>query len=146
MDNRRLRLALLLIPLALAASSPLASAGNFVVIVNGANPVASLPSAEVSRIFLRKVLAWPGGRAVSPVDLVEESPVRDAFSRALHGRSAAATKAYWQKMIFSGRDVPPPEKSPAEVLSFVRSEVGAIGYIPPGIPLGDDIHVLRVTP
>ena len=56
-------------------------------------------------------------------------------------------KSYWQKMIFSGRDVPPPEKgSPDEVVAFVRSHGGGIGYVPAGTVLGAGVKVLVVKP
>ena len=54
----------------------------------------------------------------------------EGFSKSIHGKTAAAVKSYWNQQIFSGREVPPVEKkSDAEVLSFVRSTPGAIGYV-----------------
>jgi len=140
-----LLLSILLLPLLPGSSLPAAGAEGFVVIVNTANPVASSSAGEVSRYFLHKSLQYPNGRPVSPVDLTEDSPVRDAFSRVIHERGTAAIKAYWQQMIFSGRDIPPPEKSAAEALDFVRANLGGIGYVAAGTPLGDRIKVLRVT-
>jgi len=36
------------------------------------------------------------------------------------------------QQIFSGRDVPPPQKSEAAVISFVRSNENAIAYVSAG--------------
>lgn len=130
---------------AVGAAGSTGSDTGFEVIVNSANPVSSLPADEVSRIFLHKAQVWPNGVHMMAVDLPEESPAREAFSRAVHARSTAAVKAYWQRMIFSGRDLPPPEKSSAEVLGLVRGNPGGIGYLPPGTPLGDGVRVLRIT-
>ena len=116
----------------------------YVVIVNAACPVVSLPADEVARMFLHKTTLWPNGARVVAVDLPEDSPVRDSFSRTIHRRGVAAIKSYWQKMIFSGRDVPPAEKSGAEVLQLVRSDAGAIGYVAAGTPLGEGIRILKV--
>jgi hypothetical protein len=137
-----LSLLLLILPGTLPAA---AGAEAFLVIVNAANPVASLPAAEISKYFLHKSLQFPSGTRVAPVDLTEDSSVRDAFSRVIHEKGTSAIKAYWQKMIFSGRDIPPPEKSPAEALSFVRANVGGIGYVAGGTQLGDGVKSLRVT-
>ena len=146
MNRRQPILLLVLLVVAVAAAGPpLRAEPAFEVIVNAANPVNSLPADEVSRIFLHKALVWPNGVHMMPVDLPEDAPARDAFSHAVHARSAAAVKAYWQRMIFSGRDLPPPEKSSAEVLSLVRADAGGIGYLAPGTPLGDGVKVLRVT-
>ena len=41
--------------------------------------------------------------------------------------------AYWQTLVFSGRDVPPVVRhSDEEVLSFVRTQPGAVGYVSAG--------------
>jgi hypothetical protein len=61
-------------------------------------------------------------------------------------KSVSSIKAYWQQQIFSGRDVPPPEKqSEAEVLEFVRSNATAIGYVSPVAVLPRGVRVLTVT-
>ena len=135
--------------LALAAGTPrpAAAAGDFVVVVNAANPQAALPAAEVSSMFLQKTHKWESGERVKAVDLPETSPARESFSKAIHGRSTAAVKAYWQRMIFSGIDAPPPEKpSAAEVLAYVRANPGAIGYVPAGTQLPEGVKPLKVAP
>jgi len=138
-------LSILLILLS-GVAGPLA-ADSFVVIVNDTEPVSSLSPQEVSNLFLRKLAKWPDGTNVVPVDLDEGSPARVSFSRSVHGKNVGAIKAYWQKMIFSGRAIPPPEKrSPAEVVAFVRSQRGAIGYVPQGTPLGPGIKTLTLAP
>jgi hypothetical protein len=39
-------------------------------------------------------------------------------------------RSYWQQLIFSGRDVPPPElDSDADVVKYVSKHAGAIGYV-----------------
>ncbi len=135
--------------LALTAGTPrpAAAAADFVVVTNGANPQAALSAADVSNLFLQKTRKWESGERVKAVDLPETSATRESFSRAVHGRSTAAVKAYWQRMIFSGIDVPPPEKpSAAEVLAYVRANPGAVGYVPAGTPLPEGVKALRVTP
>lgn len=134
--------------LALAAGAPLpAAAADFVVVVNAANPQASLPAAEVSNLFLQKTHQWGSGERVRAVDLPEASPARESFSRAIHGRPTSAVKAYWQRMIFSGIDTPPPEKpTPADVLAYVKANPGGIGYVPAGTPLPDGVKALKVAP
>lgn len=119
----------------------------FVVVVNAANPASAMSAEELSNVFLKKMQRWPQGYEVMPVDLTEESRVRESFSRAVLKKSTAAVKAYWQKMIFSGREVPPPEKaSGAEVVAYVRANRGAIGYVAADAPLGSGVKVVRVAP
>jgi ABC-type phosphate transport system substrate-binding protein len=103
----------------------------FKVIVHASNPVKQLSKQELSQLFLKKVKQWKDhNETVLPVDLVDDSPVRQKFSEAIHGREVASIKAYWQKQIFSGRGVPPEEKkSDEEVLKYVSENPGAVGYI-----------------
>ncbi|HEV8579025.1 MAG TPA: substrate-binding domain-containing protein [Thermoanaerobaculia bacterium] len=122
------------------------AADPFVVIVNAANPVSSITVQDLSKAFMKKATRWPDGVEILPVDLKEQSAVRESFSRLIHEKSTSAVRAYWQKMIFSGREVPPPEKATsAEVLAFVRSNRGAVGYLAAEAALGDGVKVVRVT-
>ena len=107
-----------------------AQAASYKVIVNNSVSVSSLSKKAISDLFLKRATKWESGAAVTPVDQLDSSNAREGFSKAVHGKTAAAVKSYWNQQIFSGRDVPPVEKkSDAEVLSFVRSTPGAIGYL-----------------
>lgn len=107
-----------------------AQAASYKLIVNNSVSVNSLSKKAVSDLFLKKATKWESGAAVTPVDQLDSSNTREGFSKAVHGKTAAAVKSYWNQQIFSGRDVPPVEKkSDAEVLAFVRSTTGAIGYV-----------------
>lgn len=107
-----------------------AQAASYKLIVNNSVSVSSLSKKAVSDLFLKKATKWESGAAVTPVDQLDSSNTREGFSKAVHGKTAAAVKSYWNQQIFSGRDVPPVEKkSDAEVLAFVRSTTGAIGYV-----------------
>jgi ABC-type phosphate transport system substrate-binding protein len=143
---RALLLSALLIQL-LASGRPSAAQEGVVLIVNSANPAASVSREELSRIFLKKTAQWPDGTRAEPVDLAASSSVRGRFSQAVHGKDTAAIKAYWQKMIFSGREVPPAElASAAEVVAFVASHRGGAGYVAEGTSLGDRVKAIRLAP
>jgi ABC-type phosphate transport system substrate-binding protein len=125
----------LLISMILAAAATPA-APPFTVVVNDANPISSLSEDEVSDLFLKKTSRWKDGSLVLPVDQGEDSHVRERFNHEVHRKSAAAVRAYWQQRIFSGRDVPPPEKrGDAEVIAFVRNNAAAIGYVSATAPV-----------
>lgn len=60
----------------------------------------------------------------------EGAAIRESFSRVIHGRSANQIAAYWQQQIFSGRNIPPEQRSSDdEVIAYVSSTPGAIGYV-----------------
>ncbi|MFP3940568.1 MAG: hypothetical protein ACLF0P_09705 [Thermoanaerobaculia bacterium] len=129
-------LAAALVLAALAGPTVSAQEVELRVIAHPDAPVDRIDTGALSKIFLKKTERWEDGSRIFPVDQVESSPVRQAFSREVHGRSVAAIEAYWQQRIFSGREVPPPEKvSDREVVEFVRATPGAIGYVAAGTPL-----------
>lgn len=127
--------------IALLAQAPL-----FKVVANASNPATSLPAAEVSKLFLKKVDRWEGGFRVSPVDQQPDSRARVDFSRAIHRKDVDAIRKYWRKMAFSGMGTPPPElESDAAVLDFVAHNVGGVGYVAASTALVDRVKVLKIT-
>lgn len=102
----------------------------YVLIVNNANPTASASRRFVGEAFLKKTTRWPDGEVIRPVDQAQDSGVRRRFTEDVLNRSVAAVRSYWQQIIFSGRDLPPPELgSDAEIVKFVAKHPGAIGYV-----------------
>jgi ABC-type phosphate transport system substrate-binding protein len=126
----------LLLALAVSAAAPALGDDGFVVIVHPSTSVAELSRRDVSGLFLKRVSHWPSGAEVAAVEPPERSPARDRFCRVVHGKSVAAVKAHWNRMIFAGREVPPIEKdSDAEVVAFVQRTPGAIGYVAAATPV-----------
>lgn len=140
------RLVVSLFAMIAATASPLLAqdAMPFVVVAHPSVDVDSLSAKEISDLFLKKAIRWRDGTEVVPVDLPSDSRVRASFSEAIHDREVSAIKSYWQRQIFSGRAVPPVEKtSEDEVLDFVRSRRGAIGYVSAEAPV-EGLRRLRI--
>ena len=118
----------------------------FRVIVHSTNPVATLARDEVSKMFLKKIVAWHSGQPVVPVDQGEDAEVRRLFSKGMLGKDVAAVKGYWQQAIFTGRSFPPVEKgSDADVAAFVAANPNAIGYVSGAAALPSTVKVLKVA-
>ena len=131
------------------SSTPAAAADEgFQVVVNVANSTTSISPKNLSDCFMKEAntYTWISGQYVVPVDQPATSETRQKFSKAIHGRDASAVKNFWQRQIFSGRAVPPAEKgSDAEVLEFVRTNPGAVGYVSAEANVGDGVKVLEIT-
>lgn len=111
----------------------LQAAEGFRLVAHTSVPTRTLSREAVAQIFTKKSVKWQDGSRVTPVDLPVDSKTRESFSRSVHGKSSVAVDAYWQKQVFSGRDLPPLTKaSDSEVLAFVGTMPGAIGYVSPG--------------
>lgn len=116
-----------------------------VVVVNVANPVRTLTRERLSKIFLREVIAWDDGSEILPVDQIDKSSAHAEFARQVLGRSVITLKRYWQERIFSGNESPPPDRvTDGDVLTYVRSNPGAIGYVLEGQDLGPGVKAVVV--
>ena len=123
-----------------------ATAQGFKVVVNEANPSDTISMQQLENIFMKKTGTWRNGQPVIPVDQPASSSTRHGFSNVIFGRDTNAIKSHWQRQIFSGRGVPPPEKaSDNEVLAFVRVNSGAIGYVSSDADVGSGVKVLEIT-
>jgi ABC-type phosphate transport system substrate-binding protein len=119
----------MLIGLTLGLASGAASA-DVVAVVSAKSPVTALSKAQVTDIFLGKASRFPDGSQAIPIDQAEGSAVRDEFYDKVAGRSAAQIKAYWSKIIFTGRGQPPPSVSNnVEMKKRIGQNPAAIGYI-----------------
>ena len=138
----------LLFALASLLTAPAPSpAQDFSVIVNVSNPVSTLSKDEVAKLFLKKTVSWGSGQTASPVELPPSAKVRELFAREVLNKSVAQVRSYWQQQIFSGRDVPPPEKpSEDDVLAFVRANPNAIGYVSRSANIGRGVKVISIAP
>lgn len=100
------------------------------VVVSSKSSAGSLTAAQVSDIFLGKSSSFPGGGAAVPIDQSEGSAVRDEFYTKVTGKSAAQVKAYWSKIIFSGKGKPPKDVADSGAVKKQLAEnPNAIGYI-----------------
>jgi ABC-type phosphate transport system substrate-binding protein len=117
----------------------------FVVMVNIANPVRTLPVADLRRIFMKQMRMWPHGESIVPVDWDATSPMRESFSQQVLARSVREMADYWvQQAVTQGLTPPSTQRSSRALLRFVGSVAGAIGYVPPG-EADDTVAVIKIT-
>jgi hypothetical protein len=116
-----------------------------VAVVSSRSAVTTLSKNEISDIFLGKTARFPDGSAAVPVDQTEGEAVRDEFYATFAGKSVAQVKAYWSKIIFTGRGQPP--RAVANSLAMKKLLMGnpaAIGYIETKL-LDDTVKAVKVT-
>ena len=100
------------------------------VIVSAKNANSVIDADTVSRIFLGKSKSFPDGSDAIPVDQPEESAIRTEFADKVLGKSASQLKAYWSKLVFTGKGEPPKVvESSAKVKALVAENPNLIGYI-----------------
>ena len=124
-------------PALLCAAALLCSLGmsgsawaDVVAVVSAKSPVAALTDSQIADIFLGRVHRFPSGITAIPLDQADGSAVRTAFYSKYAGKSPAQIKAFWSKIVFTGRGQPPREVAgDSEMKKRIAANPAAIGYI-----------------
>ena len=118
---------LLIALLGITLSAP--AFADIVVIVNPAN-ASEVTTDDVERLFLGKKNKFANGNKAVPFYLAQGHDAREEFNNKALGKSSSQLKAYWSKLIFTGKGTPPDALGNVEdVLAKVASDPEAIAYI-----------------
>lgn len=99
------------------------------VIVHPSNNNA-LDEATVAKIFLGREKSFADGKSVVPVSLGESAAASTAFNDTVLKKSSSQLKAYWSKLVFTGKGTPPKEiTSDEEMIKLVATNPSLIGYV-----------------
>jgi ABC-type phosphate transport system substrate-binding protein len=100
------------------------------VIVNKKNPVNDISAVKLAQIYKGMASFWPDGKKITPVEMSNTHPLAVEFTQKVLRMSLEMKQKMWVTKIYSGQATPPRHfKETNEVLSFVASEPGAIGYV-----------------
>lgn len=98
------------------------------IIVHPSNN-ASLDESALKKVFLGKSKTFPDGAQAVPLDL-SGGQARTDFVENVLGKSESQIKAYWSKLIFTGKgQAPKALDNEAEVIKLVSQDPNAIGYV-----------------
>ena len=105
-----------------------AVAADVQVIANPGVAIAELTAGDLKDVFLGSRTSV-GGAAVEPV-FGRTGAAHDAFVKTYLGKSEAALRNHFKTLVFTGKGAQPKAfASDAEVLKYVMSTKGAIGYV-----------------
>ncbi len=123
------RIAVAALGIAMSLGAATAPAG-VVAVVSSKSAVVTLSHGQIADIFLGRINRFPSGATAVPIDQAEGSAERDEFYVEFAGKSASQIKAFWSKIIFTGRGQPPRDVANGiEVKRVLASNPDAIGYI-----------------
>lgn len=130
---RRIAVAFALAVLATLGLPRPAQAQHELVVVAARNgPVAALSREEAEQLYLGRRTTLADGTAVGLVDLPAGS-ARDSFYEQLTGKNPSQTRAYWSRLVFTGRALPPREAATVtEARDWIATRPGTVGYLPAG--------------
>lgn len=100
------------------------------VVVNAESGLMHLSQDQVINIFLGRYRRLPDGGTALPIDQPESSTLRAEFYRRLVNKDLNEINAYWSRLIFSGRTLPPVQAAnAAEVQFLLLGNPGGIAYM-----------------
>lgn len=118
-----------LIVLLLSFAAPLSSLADVAIIVHPSNKNA-FALTDVESIFMLKKSTFADGSKASPFYLSGDDTARNLFNEKALGKSSSQLKAYWSKLVFTGKGTPPPElPSSAEAVAKVAADPAAVAYV-----------------
>ncbi|MBV1880896.1 MAG: hypothetical protein KUG82_04645 [Pseudomonadales bacterium] len=123
------------------------------IIVNKDNPINSATEQEIAALFLAKtnrlktlslktidLMGVSEGTVANKENNVDD--IRNRFYKIISNKSPMQMKAYWSRLIFTGKGVPPVAVlTIEEVIDIVSDEPNYIGYIDEN-QVNDKIKVL----
>ena len=116
------------------------------VVGNPALGVDTLSKSQVKMLFLGKTSRLPDGSPVTVVDQDEGSATREAFGKQVLRKNVSQMKAYWSRMIFSGKATPPRTVADdAAVRDWVARTANGIGYLDAS-QVDDSVKILLKVP
>jgi len=113
----------------LCMSITLGVAAEIVVVVHPSNnnPIAQ---ADLESLFMVKKSTFADGSKATAYYLTADDAVRNQFDEKILGKSSGQLKAYWSKLVFTGKGTPPLEFSnSAEAVAKVATDPSAIAYV-----------------
>jgi ABC-type phosphate transport system substrate-binding protein len=112
-------------------SAGVGAAGDVIsVIVNPANPAASIDEAELRPIFQTTRTSWSHGAEAFPVNLPESDALRQEFDAVVLRLDPERVARYWKdRKIRGGSRAPVQAPNSQAVLKVVAARPGAVGYV-----------------
>jgi ABC-type phosphate transport system substrate-binding protein len=109
---------------------PRVAYADVVVVVSATSPIAALSKTQLVDIFLGKRTHFPDGGDAVPIDQTEGSVARDEFYRKFASMAPAQVRAFWSRIIFTGRGQPPRiADTVPELKKLLLTSPNAIGYV-----------------
>lgn len=116
------------------------------VVVHAKNPVQSLSTQQVKRIFLGKIGTFPDNQPATPVD-GPRGTTRDRFYLQTAQKNTIQMKAYWSQQTFTGgANTPKALDNDAAVIEAIHHDTTAIGYVTTPVPKDRGVKTVLVLP
>lgn len=108
---------------------PTSTIAEVAVIVHPSNS-SELDEKSIARIFTGKLKSFPNGSPIIPISLTSGQAATKEFNEKVLKRTDSQLKAYWSKLVFTGKGSPPTSMDNAtQLLQAISTNPSAIGFI-----------------
>lgn len=98
----------------------------------------------MQRLYLGKAETYQDGSKATPLN-VETKKLLDEFNDSIVNKSTQQLSAYWSRLIFTGKGVPPKVKvNEKAIIEAVKSNRDAIGYVSQNTKLPSGVRVINL--
>ncbi len=117
---------ILLMSTVLSCISP--AFADIAVIVHPSN-ASAISDADIKNFYLGRQKAFSNGETAVLLSLSEGDASRSDFNTKVLGKTDAQLKAFWSKVLFTGKGTPPKDVSPSDMLHLVATNPNMIGFV-----------------
>ena len=121
---------------------PLSAFSDVAVVVHPSN-ASNFSDKDLKKIFLAKKKKFPAGGRAIVLGQKHGTAIKNKFTKGLLNKSENQLKAYWSRLIFTGKALPPKEiDDDAEMKKLVGANPSLIGYID-AASVDDSVKVVK---
>ena len=132
---------IVLVSILLTLAAPTARA-EIVLVTAIDSTVSELSRDEAEQLYMGRRAALSARGALLLLDL-PTGPVRDQFYRLLTGKNPSQIRAYWSRVVFTGRALPPTESADAsDAHRILLENPNAVAYLPASYANDPKLRVL----
>lgn len=100
-----------------------------VIVTSTRSSFVELSRDDAEKLYLGRATTLMDGASISLIDL-PNGPTRDEFYLKLTAKNPAQIRAYWSRLVFTGRALPPREAhSLGEARQWLAETPNLIGYL-----------------
>tara|TARA_R110001592_G_scaffold82399_2_gene244008 strand:+ start:1618 stop:2043 length:426 start_codon:yes stop_codon:yes gene_type:complete len=110
-----------------------------IVVANTADKSIKLNRQQVRNLFMGGAVPYE----LEAISLPSDNQTRVLFNTKVVGLTESRIQSYWAQMRFTGRKRAPKEiDDESSVLEYIENNVGAVGYLPKGTSIPDNLTVI----
>lgn len=107
----------------------------------------SLSKKDIKMIFLGQKKLFADGAKTNPIDQDITSKHFELFHRHVTKKTVLQVRAYWGRLVFTGRGTPPINvKGEDKIIDLVKEEKNSIAYVSSTSERLDEVRVIAKFP